>query len=538
MLFRSNIDLKGVEQKAVARAKISSNEMAALNANTVSLTDAENESVQLNALRIYDRISKERNSVLLDYYSAKNNEFIASTFFQDTKIGSIGLFTPFIRDVGLTKTEVFEIAKNPAVYMIDCYVEGVGEDFDTIDNTYKIVGGNTFIESGYSGSGIRVGLIENCHPDKSKMGSDSNNIIYANRGEVNDHATRTSGIIKKFAPSCSIYSYAVDSASVADICNNLIKNYSLHVINMSWGQIDDGGYTSISNEIDCLIRNTRVPVVVAAGNRQSMGTGGYSYYVNTYGISGNAITVGSAITNGTNPDASGAFKFSETSCYVENTPINKPDLCAPGYVNIYSLGEAGGTSYAAPHVTGTIVQMIARNSAFANQPQRIKAALLASATRNCGTSMSYIGKEISNQEGAGVLDADFCYRVSRAGRAAQFDVTSSLTSSNPIKQQVYCDYVTKPFRIACTWEVAATKPFSSIKISDYDMKVYKNGVQVASSTISVGPDNVKGTNCEIIEISPSELSKYGSGYYEVRIFPYGSFHGTGIVRIGLAWEQD
>ena len=218
-------------------------------------------------------------------------------------------------------------------------------------------------------------------------------------------------------------------------------------------------------------------------------------------------------------------------------------FCAPGYVSIYSLAEAGGTSFAAPHVTGTIVQMIARNSAFANQPQKIKAALLASATRNCGTSMSYIGKEISNQEGAGVLDADFCYRVARAGRAAQFDVTSSLTSSNPIKQQVYCDYVTKPFRIACTWEVAAIELPSTIikpdiKISDYDMKVYKNGVQVASSTISVGPDNIKGTNCEIIELSPGELSKYGSGYYEVRIFPYGSFHGTGTVRIGLAWEQD
>ncbi len=74
--LKDNIDLKGVEQKAVARAKISSNEMAALNANTVSLTDAENESVQLNALRIYDRISKERNSVLLDYYSAKNNDVV------------------------------------------------------------------------------------------------------------------------------------------------------------------------------------------------------------------------------------------------------------------------------------------------------------------------------------------------------------------------------------------------------------------------------------------------------------------------------
>lgn len=540
--LKDDIDLNDVEEKAISRANISSTEMAALNVNTFSLGEEDNESLQLVTLKVFDRVSRERNSILKNHYSTKNENFILSAGLQDKKIESVGLFTPFIRGVSLTKAQILEVAKNPMVCLID-YVEGqYAIDCDNINNTYKIVGGDTFTNAGYSGSGIRVGLVEQYHPITTKMGSDGDGIVNVNTGSSSDHATMTSGIIKKFAPSCTIYSYALgykpSLASPIAACETLIDKYDVHVINMSIGANRTvGSYTAESRALDWLVRNNKVTIVAAAGNLYVDGDGVVYDQVSPFGVAGNVITVGAVTSSGTNPDASSAYSFPSWSLYKESTPMNKPDICAPGVVTIYSLTNSG-TSFATPHVTGTVIQMMARNSAFIKQPQKIKASVLASGTRNCGTSMSYIGKEISNEEGAGVLDADFCYRVSRAGRATHFDVTSSFTSSNPLTQQVYCDYVTKPFRIACTWEVAATSSGTSINVSDYDMRVYKDGVQVASSMISVGPTKTKGSNSEIIEIPTSDLSKYGGGYYEVRISPYGSFYGTGTVRIGLAWEQD
>lgn len=551
--LKDNINLNDVELKAVSRAKISSTEMAVLSTDTLSLTDMENESVQLAALKVYDRISQERNSILKEYYKVKNEDFISSTCIKDAEIGSVGLFIPFIRDVSLTKAEILEIAARPEVCRIDIAEELNPCSFDEdeyldstldcqdVNDTYKIVGGDAFINAGYTGSGIRVGQIEWYHPDKSKMGSDGNNIKLINDEiSVGYHPTMVSGIIKKFAPSCSIYSYALDAdpteGDVISACEKVINDYNVHVINLSIGNCS-GEYTETSRQIDNIIRNNDVVIVAGAGNAATDLTGQYiqSSKISSLAMAGNVIAVGSVGTKGTNPDASDAFTLSDYSCYEETSPINKPDIVAPGYVRIYSL-QNYGTSFAAPHVTGTVVQMMARNAAFVKQPQKVKAALLASATRNCGTSMSYIEGTIgSNYEGAGVLDAEFCYRLSKAGRATHFDATSS---SDTFTHNVYCDYTTKPFRIACTWEVAAADSGSALNVSDYNLMVYKNGTPVAWSFAPSGSGSKLGTNNEIIEIPTSDLKAFGGGYYEVEIYRVGSFKGSGTVRIGLAWEQD
>ena len=177
--LKDDIDLNDVEEKAISRANISSTEMAALNVNTFSLGEEDNESLQLVTLKVFDRVSRERNSILKNHYSTKNENFILSAGLQDKKIESVGLFTPFIRGVSLTKAQILEVAKNPMVCLID-YVEGqYAIDCDNINNTYKIVGGDTFTNAGYSGSGIRVGLVEQYHPITTKMGSDGDGIVNA-----------------------------------------------------------------------------------------------------------------------------------------------------------------------------------------------------------------------------------------------------------------------------------------------------------------------------------------------------------------------
>lgn len=258
--------MNDVELRAVLRAGVSSTEMAILGAETFSLSDVENESVQLAALEVYDRISKERNTLLEEYYSIKNEAFISSTCLKDAKIGSVGIFTPFIRDIKLTKTEILEIAANSEVREIDLVNElSLGyfdEDnistrssiFQDIDDTYKLIGGNAAVDAGYTGSGIRVGVIELGNPDTTKMGSDGKNITCDNDDIiVNYHTTMVCGIIKKFAPSCSIYSKYLTDDEIMDACSNLIRNYTLHVLNLSFGNFG-GKYTKSVREMDYIIR--------------------------------------------------------------------------------------------------------------------------------------------------------------------------------------------------------------------------------------------------------------------------------------------
>lgn len=534
--LKDTIDLDNVEKTALEKSALSTSEMSLLNTSSDKLSDSENESLQIKRMAVYDKIAVERNAILKEHYSNSNQKFVSNAKLSNDKIGSVGIFTPFIRNVQLTPSEIIEISKREDVVLIDVTNNNKVENFDSINNTYKIIRGNTAVDAGYKGSGIKVGLVELGRPIESVMGSDFTNIIFTDSNtctaDNNKHATTVCGIIKKMAPSCTVYSRTSFTISefITD-CEYLIDNYSVHVINISAGELSStGAYNSTTREMDMLIKNTSVPIVVASGNIDGSGRTN----VNVLGLGPNVITVGSANSTGTNQAASGAYTLRSSCIYGEATgTINKPDICAPAQVSIYSYGEQGGTSFAAPHVTGTIVQMMARNSGLRDKPQVIKAAIMASATFNCGTSMSYVaGTKASNQEGAGVIDAGFCYQVAKNGRRAHFDATSS---SSSFTYDVYCDSTTKPFRVACAWDVLSTS--SATNRTDYDMNIYKDGDLVAYSIAFSNSTTTPNSNYEIVELSPSVLSQHGAGYYEVEIVRVGSYNGSGTTRIGLAWEQ-
>lgn len=525
-----DIDLEKVEQRALARAQLSSAELAIMNVDTSTFSEEVNEAHQKIMLKLNDEIAVQRHEILEEHYTNKNAAFLSSAGLSKEEYGSIGIFTPFIREILLTPGQIRKLASNPKVLYIDYVGNDIGTDFASIDSTYKIINGNVAVDDGYKGSGIRVGLVESGHPKLGVMGGDSKNITKTNSGNDTDHATITSGIIKKMAPDCAIYSRTTKSVSsaIAD-SESLIKDYKVHVINISYGSLSFGTYNPYSRNMDLLIKNTKVPIVVASGN------GGPSEEcINNLGLSPNAITVGAVTSTGTNPGAAGAYSLTGYSIYKEDiAAINKPDVCAPGRVSIYSYSDQQGTSYAAPHVTGTIVQMMSRNAGLKDKPETLKAALMASASYNAGSSMSYVtNTRASNQEGAGVIDAGFCYQVAKNGRRTHFDATSTSTA---FTYNVYCDYTTIPFRVACAWNVNSTS--TTTDITDYDMKIYKNGTLVATSSSYAYSSNNPKANYEIIELSTATLAKYGAGYYQVQINRSGTFHGTDTVRIGLAWEQ-
>lgn len=370
------------------------------------------------------------------------------------------------------------------------------------------------------------------------MGTDGNNIILTHSASINQHATMVCGIIKRMAPACSIYTMAYSAINTSDnkivyCCETLIDTYNVHVINMSCGDDSSGTYTSVSAELDMLIKNNKVTIVTATGN------GGN--YVSEQSLSAGVIAVGTVSSFGTSNSATNAYIRELHSDDGENGgQINKPDVCAPREVTIYNI-TSEGTSFAAPHVTGSVVQMISRNSALADKPTAIKAAIMASAVYSASDHYDDIyGTLCSNNYGAGVVDAGFCYDVARNGRWTYFDIAYSTTS---VTYNVYRDTTATPFRIACTWEVFPNSYVDSdgnnvgiCWCNNYDVNVYKDGVKVASSTATsyATGENVKNTNYEIIEIPANEC---GAGYFQVEIVLTGTAQSSGFARLGLAWEQ-
>lgn len=533
------LDLDYVDARAIAETGYTLAQLENYETAAYSLTSSKNEIYQQHLIKEFDKIAAARNAILVEYYQKLNQDFLVSAGLEDAQYHSLGLSIPFIRGIELTKEQIHQLAKNNEVCYLDYFENETATNCAAVSDTMAIIGGNVAVNNGYRGSGIKVGIVENGNPNTSIMGTDAaniHNVEVAGQTSVAkiEHATLVSGIIKQFAPDCSIYARtALSNAEIVQDCESLIINQTVHVINVSCGVVNNGSYDSTSRQLDQLIENHKVAIVAAAGNSNEGGDDSdpLNYYVTSIGMSANAITVGSVTTSGTNPDATGAFTL-WTGRYMEaNGTVNKPDICAPGTVSLYGLSSYG-TSFAAPHVTGTIVQMIARNAGLANKPEILKAALIASAYRNTGTSRDYVsGTLSSNQEGAGIIDSEFCYYVAQNGRRWHFDITNTTTQT----VSVYCDSTSKLFRIGAAWHANSTD--STTSIIDIDIYVYKNGVFVGRSIATSSSSSRKNTNYEVIELSPEVLQQYGAGYYDVQIRVISSTVTPNPCRVGIAWEQ-
>lgn len=524
------IELDSIDQQAIQNTNIEEvlNDYESANiSSTAQYTVSEEQTAVLR--EAFDTYQTERIILIASHYQEKNNNFLYSVGLENSQYESIGLYSPFIRNILLTSSQIEELSQNPAVCRIDCGDTAMAYDNADVSDTVAIIRGNQAINAGYKGTGIRVGMIETGNPNTSLMGTDGNN-IYVNNPDntatnTTNHATMVAGIIKKMAPSCKIYSRATSqSGSVPSHVEALISEVSPHVINISYGTNGSGVYDSVSRDIDAIIRNTNIPIITTTGNTGA----GKTQYINNVGLAPNAITVGNVTSSGTDPTANNAFDFHQTSIYLEMTNanvVNKPDVCAPGTVKIYGI-ESFGTSFSAPHVTGAVVQMLSRNSSLMGKPTLIKAILMASAKYTAGTPRPYMGTYVSNKEGAGVIDASLCYNMaaSLTSKTKQFTANTSTTSLS------YSMNVTSisNLRLAVTWESISSE--SSTTVANYNVTVKKGSTTVATSSGINGK-----TNYEIISIPSSTLSQYGTGTYTVTISRATAVNLSAPIDVALAW---
>lgn len=369
--------------------------------------------------------------------------------------------------------------------IIECSDEGtIAVSVESIDGDY------TRDTLGFDGNGVKVGQIEPCRPMTGVAELSGTKITRGGTDKSNDHATKVASIIagkSGMAPSAELYCTTTD-----DFYKNAewLISSGVNVINMSAGSDTNGIYDELAKWVDHVVYQHSVSWVKSAGNVAI----GKSEYVTSPGNAYNVITVGAIDDNGTVRKDDDTFCY-DFSLYKTGSGMpSKPDVVAPG---------AEGTSYAAPHVTGMIAQMMSFCPTLKTFPDAIKAAVVASCDRKTtGESMS----SITNKEGSGVVNA-----INAANSISNVLVqkTHYLTSDSSISFDFY-PLTTGTKTIAIAWlkntvvTGTHTSPsgFVNASLVDFDLYVYDyNGNYVCGSASFYN-------SVEMVRFNATTINKY------------------------------
>jgi subtilisin family serine protease len=158
-------------------------------------------------------------------------------------------------------------------------------------------------------------------------------------------------------------------------------NQSL-VVNNSWGNDSDNtGLGVLSRLADGIVWSKGQIWVYSAGNagddgptpEGTIGSPAAAKNVIAVGSVDNVPSLGRSAFSSEGPTGDGRAK---PDVYAPGSPVTSADA-----LNLHGSVNKGGTSMAAPHVTGVLATLIGHHPAFAGRPAMAKAAAMASATR-------------------------------------------------------------------------------------------------------------------------------------------------------------
>jgi hypothetical protein len=301
-------------------------------------------------------------------------------------------------------------------------------------------------------------------------------------------------------------------------------NWGARVLNLSYGRDALSAVGANDRFYDEIVHNHWRTVVPAAGN-EGPGCRSGSGRVTTPGTGYNVTTVGNFDDAGT--ARLGDDTMGGCSSFVDpisrNGDREKPELAAPGTnITMVDPGPANqradsGTSFAAPHVTGTAAMMIEKNGRLAIWPEIVRAVLMASATHNIeGAS------RLSDRDGAGGLAADRAVEIV-ANQAAWDGIWFDCSTPRMLDLTTLNVGPRTRNRVAISWTTDPSfSDYTNRPSADIDLQVVDaNGAFVTSSS---SYDNTS----EIVE-----FDSLSGGSYTVRAVNYRCDKPT---YLGWAWD--
>ena len=396
-----------------------------------------------------------------------------------------------------------------------------------LDVARVTIGANAVNARGFTGSGVRVALIEPGgrvaigNPFLSGITQDSTFVCLLPQS----HATAVAGIIRSthsrhrgIAPGVSLWvggSCSSGNRLINELHNrsNAAADWGARVINLSWGVRHQNDHRNPlvpgmnDRFYDNMVINRNITIVKSAGNRACGGDGN----VTSPGLAYNIITVG-------NFDDRNTVRWDDdvmNPCSSWRDPESwrkdreKPEVAAPGTnINTTTIlppwrGNAGsGTSFAAPMVTGVAALLIQRNSNLAVWPEAIKAIIMATAVNNIEGR-----RRLSEYDGAGGIVANRADDVVRGVSGTWGGRSYSCGTVDPLDVATMYLYGGMRTRAVIAWNTDPSyQHYANQPSADLDLQIVSPSGGVVASSYSW--DNTY----EIVDFTPSI-----SGNYKLRV---------------------
>ena len=510
----------------------------------------------ISSKKIDEYIAAERSMYAEEreqQYSLIQKDYASIRGLQETRESNTRLFysqyAPMI-SAELTPAEIKLLARDSRVQTI--YYSPTVQLKDQCDDSIPTIGANYVRDTlGYSGSGIKIGMIETGVPDSSDSCFSGVSITYDSsiqnvESKYSSHAEMVAAIMVGQETTFHGVTYGEGIVPDADLyvtcCANSddwrgrvewLLSQGVHVINMSafFGGMNEGayqGYYGVHERwLDHVSYSHYVHFVTVAGNT------GWS--VTSPGMAYNVLTVG-AIDDMNNHDESddvlcaysGYHEFADPS--TGTPPTNKPDLVAPGENITTAVGTNSGTSFAAPHVTAVVAQLCQYIGSLKVMPAVVKAILTASVSHSEHAYNTGFMGEGYDKFGAGVVNAKAAFETALAFRmmGGSFPAKSEAESARFFTFTVSDG---QRVRVSLTWLKYAylpdTVPHSVCEpsvtdIVDLDLCIYD------PDGLLVGDWRADDNNTEIADFV---TTKSGTYTIEVSLRESPSYE----VPIGIAW---
>ncbi len=241
---------------------------------------------------------------------------------------------------------------------------------------------------GLKGSGVGVWLEEGNSPDSSDPAINTANLRYLTSDPVlGDHATLTTVTLQKAAPQAVVY-YGHQPAGchlLSSILTQTNPPIYLGSHSWNWGDVASATYTNCCAEWDDFVYENRLPMFVPSGGSAP------DVYTTSPGKAFNVVAVGGADTDAGIIDGYSGYLNPETGAI-------KPDVVTPGTCLAIKPGHdcVSGVSIATPIAAGFAADMIGGSAFFRNQPQVVKAYLVAGATTDIEPGIAMDGPGMAN----------------------------------------------------------------------------------------------------------------------------------------------
>lgn len=515
LVWLSDIDPSSAEAVAFSAVSMAAEERVAADAGAYAFSQSSN-AIENEADLIQTYIEVKRDALVELYLS--HNQNLANELMPGAEIIYISKCSPVVI-VNLDEASAVSISQSSNVEFIDIYEEIIRADPRTLEynaNSIPLATVNSITRAsdaatsasyGYTGEGVKIGIIEENIASTSEF-SNLNIVATSGSESSNTHEENVLEIISSIAPDAEYYLAGLGtSPSYTTIMGKiewLITTCKVNIIHSSYSfcfSENETGYGTTAKWIDHIAYQHDIHFVISSGN---YGKDNFPVSAASY----NAIAVGNLYVNGT-PRLLDDTLW-EGSAYNDGGNFAyKPDICAPGEGIVTRFATSnqpyfGGTSAAAPQVTGVIALLCEQHPDLKGLQNTVKAILTASV--NFSSPHRYVpGSEEYKMYGAGLLDCVGACYVTGNYRY----VTSSFPSGTISKTHTFTVTnsdtrirVSLAFNIRSVASGDSHDTVTSGNITNLNIQVRDpNGNVVGASTTT-------NNNVEIVDFVPSITGTY------------------------------